>query len=216
MAKLTVNEHQRNTLPKTGLCVRCCEPADVLKHKKFGWCPPWVYLLLLVGVLPCLIVSLVLTKRMRLSVPFCQAHKNHWLWRQFVVVGGFLAILAVGVVGIVFLTSLTGQNADSLTGFVCFGVLVLLVSWLITAAIVQTTAIRPVQITDRAITLTNISEKFALAYNRSRKESPEDFDDEDEDRPRRPPPRRKAAGDGIQLGRDDVIDLPPDAIQEGP
>ncbi len=68
-----------------GLCVRCGAPATVERAKTMSWNPPWVYILLLVGLLPFAIVAVILTKRRRVTLPFCSSHHNHWLSRSLVI-----------------------------------------------------------------------------------------------------------------------------------
>lgn len=65
------------TLPAS--CVKC---GGIPKHwlqKKFYWNTPWLYLLLLLGLLGVFIyaiVVLVVRKRVRLEVPLCEAHNS--------------------------------------------------------------------------------------------------------------------------------------------
>jgi hypothetical protein len=48
------------------ICMCCGEEATVTKTKKMSWCPPWVGVLFLAGLLPYIIVMLIMTKRARL------------------------------------------------------------------------------------------------------------------------------------------------------
>jgi hypothetical protein len=216
MASLIVQDQYHETLAETDACMRCGQPAVVLKYRRFSWCPQWVYLLLLVGLIPCAIVALILTKRKKLNIPLCEAHKNHWLWRQLVVVGGFLAFIALGFAAMVLMGSQQGgRRGDDVAGFICLGAAGLGLVWLITAVIVQQTAIRPTKITDRAITLTNVSKEFVQAFLRPGDDNVAEVADEAGERWAGGRPRRGAPSDRIQGRQDDIVDLPPDAIQEG-
>src|SRR6476469_5624419 len=82
------------------VCMRCGQPADVRRHKTFQWHPGWVYILLLLGLLPFVIVALALTKRRRVCTPFCGRHAGYWRFRTAFVVVGILAII-LAVVGLV-------------------------------------------------------------------------------------------------------------------
>jgi hypothetical protein len=61
------------------MCVKCGEPVPgQFLTKNFRWHPPWIYLLILIGILIYVIVALVMQKSARISVPFCAAHRS---WR---------------------------------------------------------------------------------------------------------------------------------------
>lgn len=165
MAQITLSrrECERDLLPS--VCAVCGEPADARKRKTFSWHTPLAYLGLLAGLLPFIIIALILTKRMTVHVPLCERHRSHWLWRSFVVVGGLLAIFALGI-GI-FVYQANQQPPDDL-GWLCIGWVGLLIVWLFMAAIVQTTAIRAVEITDERIRLTRIHQDFIHAIEEDR------------------------------------------------
>ena len=67
-------EVERGMLPQ--VCMACGAPAAVRKSKKFAWHPQWIYVLLLAGLLPLIIVAAILTKRMTVAAPFCDDHKR--------------------------------------------------------------------------------------------------------------------------------------------
>jgi hypothetical protein len=178
----------------------CGEPADIRKTRKFSWHSPLAYLGLLAGVLPFIIIALVLTKRMVVKVPLCQIHKNHWTWRSLVVLGSLFAIAMLGIGTFIYQTDQPPGNDST---WLCLGWVLLLIVWLVAAAIIQGTAIRPTEITDRSIRLTKIHPAFIDALERDRDEDRDerrsrrkkynderdDYDDELDDRPRRRPAR---------------------------
>ena len=43
------------------ICMRCGEPATVTRSRNMSWCPPWVGVLLIAGLVPYVIVALILT-----------------------------------------------------------------------------------------------------------------------------------------------------------
>jgi hypothetical protein len=195
---LSRTECERDLLP--AVCVVCGESADVRKSRKFAWHTPLAYLGLLAGLLPFVIIALVLTKRMTVKVPLCQAHKNHWTWRSLVVLG---SLLAIGALGIGVLVMQANQQPGNDSTWMCLGGVLLLLVWLIAAAIIQSTAVRPTEITDRSIRLTKIHPAFIDALERDRDEDRaerrtrrkqynderDDYDDDFEGRPRRRPAR---------------------------
>jgi hypothetical protein len=182
------------------VCMCCGEPASALTTKRMAWCPPWVGVLILAGLLPYVIVSLVMTLRATIQAPLCDQHQGHWFNRLVLMWGSAALLGLVSVAGIVFVSVLP-QEQDAIKGFVCFGCILLLLAWLIVAIVVQNTAIRPTEITTTHITLTGVSDRFVDAVEdekaerrarkrsrRSRREE-ENEEEEEEERPRkkRPP-----------------------------
>ena len=165
MATLRLGERPWEDAELPDLCMKCGAPAELYKEKQFSWHPGWVYVLLLVNVVVFAVVALVLTKRKRLRVPLCAAHRNHWLWRQVVAVGGLLFFLALGVVTIAVMSE-EGNTAplEGLGGLLCVGTLLGLVAWLFAAALLQSASIQPTEITDHGITLVGVSKEFVNAY----------------------------------------------------
>jgi hypothetical protein len=195
-------EVERNLLPD--LCMRCGEPATTHKSRNFAWCPPWVIVTIVAGLLPYVIVAMVLTKRMRVSVPLCDAHRGHWKTRTLSILLGFVAVL--GLLGIVIAFS-DKDFVGILIAVLLFGVL----AWIVLIVILQTTAIRPMEITDRSITLGGVAKTFsdAVLDKRERREPEDDYydrrarrrrdvDHDDHDRP----PRRQRQPDERYSNRD--------------
>ena len=111
-------EAEEGDLP--AVCMKCGAPAVLEKLKQFSWNPPWVILLILIGLLPYVIVALVLTKRMRVRVPLCNEHKNHFAWRAWFIYGGFAGLFLLGIVVFAVMTSLDngpGRQSDAVSGW---------------------------------------------------------------------------------------------------
>jgi hypothetical protein len=188
--RLYRNEVKQDRLPS--VCMRCGAPADLQKCKRFSWYPGWVNVLFLVGILPWAIVAIVLTKRMTVYVPLCSRHKNHWLVRTLVVLGG-LAVIGAGFVATIALAvaadGRAGQGADQLGGYACVGALVALLLLIIVAVIAQITSIRPSEITDRTITLVGVAPEFKKALQElddTDSGPPADYDEHFQERANRP------------------------------
>ncbi len=162
------------------VCMVCGDDASFDVRRTFRWHPQWVALLILLGLLPYVLVALMLTQRMTVDVPLCTKHRGHWTWRNWVSYGGlalclvlgFLAILLIGI-----LDDRRGRGAPEAAGFLCAGVGFLGLVWLITVVVIQQIGIRATEITDRDITLTNVSADFEDALL--------DEQDRDDGRPRR-------------------------------
>src|ERR1700693_44489 len=95
------------------VCMRCGEPATVGKSRRMSWCPPWVGVLILVGLVPYVIVALILTKRTLVQAPFCDQHKGHWLKRMLIGLGTFLGVAIVGVGSFVLLVSTPRHGGEN-------------------------------------------------------------------------------------------------------
>jgi hypothetical protein len=198
------------------VCMRCGAEAAHYKRKQFSWFPPWVSVTILAGLLPYVIIAAVLTKRMSVEVPLCDRHRYHWGGRIAFTILSLLGLGALGVGTLVILASM-GKQADNIGGLVCLGWAVLFVVWLIGLVILQSTAIRPSEITDDQISLKGVSEEFvatAEEYEDSlpRSRRRDDDDDEEWERPR----RRVADDDRERYDRDRYERDPRGRRQEPP
>src|ERR1700720_2814473 len=84
------------------VCMRCGDPANIVKTKRLYWFPRWVYLLFLIHPILVVIFALILTRRARIQAPLCERHRWHWLVRQAFVWLTLLGLLILGA-GVVFL-----------------------------------------------------------------------------------------------------------------
>jgi hypothetical protein len=221
MAVLRLESYDANVLELPEVCMQCGAPATLHKSKTFSWFPPWVWVLLVVcNILIFAIVAMIMTKRRTVRVPLCEEHKNHWLWRQLLVVGSLLGLLAVGGVSMIALDNEGGGN-DPFGGILCIGSLILLVAWVILAVIVQSTSIRAKEVTDQGIVLSGVSPEFIKAYEEEWHVSPERLDDLARERwnqgRRLPGGARPADEDSDRVRPADEIEdrRPPDTFHEG-
>jgi hypothetical protein len=192
--------------------MRCGGPSTVVKTKKFSWYPSWVYLLILVHLLIFLIVALIMTKRMTVPVPLCDKHRRHFLWPTLLGVGALLLLLVTIFGGVILAGALEdaldrdARDTFFVVWFVGGGALFLAV--LITACVVQIRTIRPTQITDRDITLTNVAPEFVKGFRAG------EFEDEDEEYDFRRPRGRDADSPHVYDPKTRPRPLPPDAYRE--
>jgi len=181
------------------VCMCCGEPATVTKSKSLSWCPPWVGVLILAGLLPYLVVTLILTKRATLQAPFCAAHQGHWFHRNLLIWATFFlfGLLGAALFALLILLGPGGPGQDDLAPFGCLGGVVLFLVWIVIVVAAQNSAIRPKEITDYDITLQGVSDAFVDAVeeqDRKRRKGRRqrfDWEDEEEEKPRRrkkPPP----------------------------
>src|SRR5205807_1269073 len=92
------------------LCVCCGKPTTTVRRRTFSW-SPWpasgLFLLLLAGLLPgivYLLFRLTTTEQVRLDLPVCRRHRNHWrkhggaVRLGLFVLGLLIGFLALGFV----------------------------------------------------------------------------------------------------------------------
>lgn len=196
MARVTITREELEDGLLPPVCALTGAPTDDVKKKTFMWQPGWVSVLILAGLLPYLIVSLMMRKQMRVELPMVRDRHGHWIWRVLVglsgVTIGFSAIIGGGLLA-------ENRGSESVGGVLALvGVSVVLVS-LIVWLVLNNNSIRPAEITDRDITLVGVHQGFVDALendrdadeeryerergrNRSRRR--DEFDDEG-DRPRK-------------------------------
>lgn len=161
--RLHRGEAEGGKLP--AVCMRCGEPAHAWKAKKFSWCPSWVIVLLFAGVPVYVIVALLLTKRMKVRVPLCEAHQGHWFKRDIFNLCYLVFIVGL-VVGTIMIPSSLGVSKatqDTLFGWACLSTVLALVVWIVIYAVVDSQMIGPKEITDRGITLKGVAPAFVTA-----------------------------------------------------
>ena len=166
MATLRLGERPWDEEELLGVCMKCGAPADTYKDHLFRWHPGWVFFLILVHLLVYAVVAIALTKKRRVRVPLCHAHRHHWVARQVALFVGFAFFLFLGVGAIIAMTDSSPgrRGSEAVSGLLCVGSLVVLIVWLVLVAVLQSTAIRPSEITDRDITLVGVSSAFVRAY----------------------------------------------------
>jgi uncharacterized membrane protein len=146
------------------VCMVCGAEATRHKSKMFSWHPSWVYLLLLAGLLPFVLVAVIMTQRRRISAPLCDQHRYHWGSRQALVLLSVLGIIGL-IVGLAVLTSAQPGRQPLLPASAWLALPAALLGWIILAIIVQLGTIRPTEITSYTITLTGVSQGFVDAVD---------------------------------------------------
>jgi hypothetical protein len=104
---------------------------------------------------------------MRVTLPFCHNHRNHWanrvayLWCLF-----FLTIFLWVAALVLMIPLIPGKGIDhSGAGWSCLALMALGIVWLIVAAGIRHSPIRATGITDHSITLHNLSAVFVDALD---------------------------------------------------
>jgi hypothetical protein len=181
------------------VCMACGAPATVRKSKTFSWQPPWVGILILLGLWPYVIVSMLMTKRQRVATPLCDKHSTYWWLYPTILLLGILAFIGAGIVGGVTMEGGgRGQGPNPISGLLCIASVMGFLILLVVAVVMNLMRIRPKEITDRYIHLTAVSQEFVDALDDEDEHMRRNFDreyDRGYDEPRRPPRSRPADDD---------------------
>ena len=204
MANITLSEYECDHDLLPDVCVVCGGPATVRKARVFSWFPGWVWILILVSWIVVLIVALILTKKRVAQMPVCDRHAGYWrlraatLWVPSIVIVGGWSAFALYVI-----SQPVGAMDEDLRALLCFGSSILLVVWVIIAALIYANGVRVTEITDRDMSLAGVHLEFVEAlreerawargdrYRRRKRYGDErdDYDDEPDDSPARRRPR---------------------------
>jgi hypothetical protein len=166
-ARLYMRECRDGGLPD--VCMQCGEPAMAYKDHQFVWYPKYLLWFMLLGVLPAAIIIAVMTWRRMVTVPFCDEHRHHWLKRQLIGLGalfGTIFLIIMLFVG----ASLIDPQMDTLGPYAAILTLILIIAMLVVIVMVVNTQILPDEITERTITLKNVSPAFIEALEEFREE----------------------------------------------
>jgi hypothetical protein len=172
--KLSKRETDEDELPD--LCMSCGEKATTSVRKTFQWSP-----VRYVGAGPNsgpgLIGSaliLATSKFMTFEVPLCDGHKRQWLWPWVVMGVGLTLAFVLGpiLMVIVGLGTMAADLKDLTLPLllVIFGfIFITTLATMIFSAVLKWRTIRADLITDKAITLGNVSDKFIRVMEKRRR-----------------------------------------------
>lgn len=186
---ITSREATRGLLPQ--VCALTGEPTDSEKRRTFYWQPAWVFVLLPVGLVPCLIVVYCLRKQMSVRLPLVPGKHWHWGWRNAL---GFLTVVLSAIVFLAgsVLTSGTNTNVADTGRVVMIAGGVGFVLSLVLFAVLTITGIHPTKITHDHITLAGVHPNFVAALEEER-ERDEEAGRREEEEYRREKERKRAA-----------------------
>jgi hypothetical protein len=136
-----------------------------------------------------LILIRILTKRMRVEVPFCKAHQNHWIKRVAILLPAFLVCFPGAMAAISY-----GLKPELEAGWLIAVGLGLLVGFVVLCILVRSKTIRPILITDDAITIARVHPAFIAALEEEREQ---DREEEERDRERRSREREARRGQSM-------------------
>ncbi len=192
--RLSRREAERGLLPR--VCALTGVPTEDVKTHKFWWMPSWVYVTLVAGLLPYVIIALVTRKSMTVELPLIRGKHAHWLVRQLFALLGVLGTLVLFFVGVVLsMDTRNGGQKEQLGLILMAGGGILFLVVLFGAVIFNATAIRPVEITDSHITLTGVHEDFVRELEEERERDEEEYEEQVRDRRAKKQRERELNGD---------------------
>jgi hypothetical protein len=206
------------------VCMYCGEETDETTLKTLQWQPPWLGVVLLIGLLGCIVpaivvyivVGLIFTKKAVVQAPLCDEHQGHWTNRTLLVVGSFLAfaVLAALVNYVVYSVARPGSNLTPIAMIITLG---LFVAWIVIAVKAQSSTIQAEEITDREIVIKGVCKEFVSAVaevEKTRRERVAQAIALGDDIPKKPRPAKKPPTQAIQVKTPRKKQAPPDAIEE--
>jgi hypothetical protein len=191
------------------VCLKCGTRARQRLFHTFTFTPGWVYAFLVLGPIGIIVMRVLINsvrQEFTVGVPMCESHRNHWFWRNLILVLLVVAFVVTFVGG----GFLAGELDEPVAFFVTF--VSAIFSVILAVILVQRTAIRAREITQQSITLTGVCDEFVTAISEDRR-GERDGDEEDdrgfsrrsrrereEDAPR---PRRRGPDNAIERRRED-------------
>jgi len=116
------------------ICIRCGEVATGGQLlKKFYWHEPWVYILLLPGVIWYIIAALIVRKRMDLAIPLCAQHRMRFQWLRMAAI-----LMMIGSSIFVIISFFLPPDYLAYAVFSFFGLLLIgFVTWLVAGQLLR-------------------------------------------------------------------------------
>ena len=157
--RLTTDE-LRDPLPP--ICIITGEDTEETVVQKFSFTPGWVYVLLIINWLICLIVALVVTKKMTIAVPVVDEHKNYWKRRGWItawfVISAIVSLVGGGAVAL----SISSDNESLAIAVGVFG-FVTFISLLVGASVFAKSGVHVTEITETSIKFEKAHPRFIEA-----------------------------------------------------
>lgn len=169
MARVTITreEAEEGLLPE--VCALTGRRTADIKRKVFYWQPAWTGVLFLAGVLPYVIASMVLRRRMVVELPLMRGKRGHWEWRSAVTLVAVLVAVVGGLISGSEARHLGGRGQNFSAGLLYAVGPVALIAAIALGIVLHSSAIRPTEVTDDAVTLVNVHTDFAVALEEERR-----------------------------------------------
>lgn len=172
MAQVRLGRYEAENKQLPAVCMRCGQPAEFWKSKKFTWRPPWIIILVLAAVIPYFVVAAILQKKMLVRAPLCRQHRNHWFQKVIANIAYFVFLALLYFLGASLqwvAISVPARAApaqeirDTAQAALCFGGIVALLGWLVMNVIFDEVLIHAGEIDETSITLKRVADGFVDA-----------------------------------------------------
>jgi len=128
-------------------CIYCNRDESTRVRRVFNWHTPWLYLLILAGILIYAVVAAIVNKRARIAIPLCHTHRR----RRTAIRATVLALVVGG-----FASCRAGMGESQPGAFIVLGVSCVLVSLVLGFG----SRLRPARIDDHHVRLRGAGEEF--------------------------------------------------------
>ncbi len=160
MAQVRMSRYEAEEGMLPPVCVRCGAPATRYKRVSFSTLSDVFYLVVLFLLWPLAMAAVLLRQRALFLLPVCHPHRNHWRWRRAFLAACFVVLLA-------YLFVLFDAANNMLVDHT-FAVRFLTWSagpaWLAVVLLARIKMVRPNQISEESVRLTDVHPTFARAY----------------------------------------------------
>jgi hypothetical protein len=155
--------------PLPPICIVTGEDTEETIRQKFSYTPGWVYFLLLLNWLVCLIVALVTTKKMTVTVPIVDDQRNYFrtraLIQAWIVVSSILSLIGCSIAAVVVLE----DNIPVAIALAVFGV-VSFILLLVVSSLYVKNGVHVAEITESSIRFNKAHPRFIDAVLQDREE----------------------------------------------
>jgi hypothetical protein len=156
--KLGLEEAYSGNLP--AICLRCGAPSTVFKNKMFSTGPFGLPLFIL--PLPGITVYTYAGK-VWVRVPFCNAHKNHWLWRTLTIFISFAVLIILGLLSFACLLERPKWVSANVAGMLCPSFFIGITAWAFVSLMLRYSGVHLARHGKRTITLAGVARGFVEA-----------------------------------------------------
>ena len=142
------------------VCMRCGAQATVTRNKTFSKSQGWTFFTIFLGAWPYFLCALLFRHRLRVPVPLCDAHRNHFRWQAGVLWGG-IALVALLLAGCF---ALMGNVSDAVLKNCFLAVGIVAAVWVVVLLGNRLLGITAGTVNDEEALVVGVSDDFAKAY----------------------------------------------------
>jgi len=118
------------------VCVKCGESGHKKQKRTMRWMNPWWYLTILISLLITIIVSLFVTKKLKITYYLCEEHLKKRTRNRIIIWSSLVFIIALLFTGI-YMEDIGHPLGEGVTGLIALSAIGLFAIWLITILIIQ-------------------------------------------------------------------------------